>query len=108
MKKQSRLRKTKMSLRLKMALASIVTLCIACCFSCLLVVVGFCLLYQQPITIEVAIVMCLFVCAFTMFFGGMALWHEALYITKPISRISEGVKKISDGDFSVQLEKAQS
>jgi len=38
-----------------------------------------------------------------MIFGGMALWHEALYVTKPIIRISQGVKKVSDGDFSVQL-----
>lgn len=98
------IRKIRMSLRFKLALASIITLCSACCFACILVVSGFYFLYDQPITIAVAIVMCLIVCAFTMILGGMALWHEALYVTKPIIRISEGVKKVSDGDFSVKLE----
>lgn len=97
------IRKIKMSLRLKIALTSIITLCVACCFACIMVALGFYFLYDKPITIAVAIVMCIIVCAFTMIFGGMALWHEALYVTNPIIRISEGVKKVSDGDFSVQL-----
>jgi len=97
-------RKIRMSLRFKLALASIITLCSACCFACILVVLGFSFFYDKPITIAVAIVMCLIVCAFTMIFGGIFLWHEALYVTNPIIRISEGVKKVSDGDFSVQLE----
>ncbi|MGB4660934.1 MAG: HAMP domain-containing sensor histidine kinase [Mobilitalea sp.] len=54
-------------------------------------------------TTGVAVVMCLIVCAFTMILGGVALWHEALYVTNPIKKISEGVKKVSDGDFSVQI-----
>ncbi|MBU3110290.1 HAMP domain-containing histidine kinase [Clostridium lacusfryxellense] len=94
----------RMSLRLKIAFASIITLCSSCCFACILVVMGFYFLYDKPITIAVAIVMCLIVCIFTMIFGGISLWHEALYVTNPIIRISEGVKKVSDGDFSVQLQ----
>jgi signal transduction histidine kinase len=93
-----------MSLRLKLALASIITLCIACCFSCLLVVLGFYFIYDKPITAAVAVIMCLIVCVLTMIIGGTFLWHEALYITNPIIKISEGVKKVTDGDFSVQLE----
>jgi len=104
MKGKNQTKKTSMSLRIKIALASIITLCSACCFACLLVVFGFYFLYDEPITIVVAIVMCLIVCAFTMIFGGITLWHEALYVTNPIIRISEGVKKVSDGDFTVQLE----
>lgn len=96
-------RKKRMSLRVKIALASIVTLCSACCFACILVVLGFYFLYDKPFTIAVAVVMCLIVCAFTMIFGGVALWHEAHYVTSPIIKINEGVQKVSDGDFSVQL-----
>ena len=104
MKDEPRRSKLRMSLRLKIAFASIITLCSSCCFACILVVMGFYFLYDKPITIAVAIVMCLIVCVFTMVFGGISLWHEALYITNPIIRISEGVKKVSEGDFSVQLE----
>jgi signal transduction histidine kinase len=38
-----------------------------------------------------------------MIIGGIVLWHEALYITKPIIKINDGVQKVADGDFSVQL-----
>jgi len=104
MKEQIPVMKKKMSLRVKMALASIFTLCYACCFACVLVVLGFYFLYDRPFTIVVAVVMCLFVCTFTMIFGGFALWHEAHYITSPILKISEGVQKVAEGDFSIQFE----
>ncbi len=94
----------KMSLRLKLALASIITLCVSCCFACLLVVLGFYSIYDKPMTVTVAVIMCLIVCALTMLIGGILLWHEALYITNPILKISEGVKKVTNGDFTVQLE----
>jgi len=103
MKDKQQARKIKMSLHLKLSLASIITLCSACCFACLLVVLGFYFLYDEPMTITVAVVMCLIVCAFTMIFGGIVLWHGAQYVTNPIIKINEGVKKIADGDFLVQL-----
>ena len=96
--------KVKMSLRLKLALASIITLCMACCFSCLLVILGFYYIYDKPMTVTVAVIMCLIVCVSTMLIGGIFLWHEALYITNPILKISEGVKKVTEGDFTVSLE----
>jgi signal transduction histidine kinase len=76
----------------------------ACCFSCLLVVLGYYYIYDKPMTATVGVIMCLIVCALTMLIGGVFLWHEALYITNPIIKISEGVKKVTDGDFTVQLE----
>jgi len=104
MKQKFPMKKKRMSLRVKMAFASITTLCSACCFACILVVLGFYFLYDKPFTIVVAVVMCFIVCAFTMVFGGFALWHEAHYITSPIIKISEGVQKVAEGDFSVQFE----
>jgi signal transduction histidine kinase len=38
-----------------------------------------------------------------MLFGGITLWHGAQYVTNPIIRLREGVQKVADGDFSVQL-----
>ena len=104
MKEKIPMKKKRMSLRVKMAFASITTLCSACCFACIFVVLGFYFLYDKPFTIVVAVVMCFVVCAFTMVFGGFALWHEAHYITSPIIKISEGVQKVAEGDFSVQFE----
>jgi len=103
-RRKNLIKKKRMSLRVKMALASITTLCSACCFACILVVLGFYFLYDKPFTIVVAVIMCLFVCTFTMAFGGFALWHEAHYITSPIIRISESVQKVAEGDFSIQFE----
>ena len=104
MKERHSKRKLKMSLRIKIALASIITLCTACCLACLFVVLGFYFLYDEPITSGAAVVMCLIVCAFTMIIGGTALWHEAIYVTNPIIKINEGVKKVSDGDFTAELD----
>ena len=102
--KNAQKRKLRLSLRIKLAAASILTLCIACCFSCFLVVMGFYFIYDEPITGKIAVLMCLIVCALTMLVGGVILWHEALYITNPIKRISEGVQKVADGDFTAQIE----
>jgi signal transduction histidine kinase len=38
-----------------------------------------------------------------MMIGGVALWHSASYVTNPITKISDGMQKVADGDFSVQL-----
>lgn len=103
MVKKRQLGKRIVSLRIKLALASIITLCTACFISGLMVILGFSLLYKGPITSMAAVIMCLIVCFLTMLIGGIALWHEALYVTKPLNKISEGVKKVADGDFSVQI-----
>lgn len=103
MRKKLQQSKRKISLRIKLALTSIITLCSVCCFVCLFVLLGFYYFYDGPITSRAVVVMCLIICTLTMAFGGFALWHEALYITKPIVRINEGVKKVAEGDFSVQL-----
>lgn len=47
--------------------------------------------------------MSLVTCAITMLIGGIALWHSASYVTNPITKISDGMQKVADGDFSVQL-----
>jgi signal transduction histidine kinase len=67
------------------------------------VVLGFYLLFDGPMTASVAVTMCLIACLFTMIMGGAALWHGAQFVTNPIVEINEGVKKVADGDFSVQI-----
>jgi signal transduction histidine kinase len=96
-------KKITMSLRVKLAMASIITVCSACVVSGLIVVVGMYFGFSGHVTIQVAAIMCLVVCILTMLIGGVTLWHEALYVTNPITRISDGVKRVADGDFTVQL-----
>ncbi len=94
----------RVSLRLKLALGSILTISYICIVSCVLVILGFHFLYHKPITGMVAIIMCLMICGLTVVWSGFALWHEALYVTNPLLRIIRGVQKVADGDLTVQIE----
>ncbi|WP_315114346.1 HAMP domain-containing sensor histidine kinase [Clostridium intestinale] len=96
-------RKNRISLRFKLALASIIILCASCGIAYFMVLIGFSLFYNGPITSKVALFMCLIACAITMILSVVALWHSASYVINPIVEISEGVQKVADGDFSVQL-----
>lgn len=96
-------RKNRISLRFKLALGSIAILCVSCGIAYLIVFMGFSYVYKGPVTSATALLLCLIACAITMLLGGVALWHSASYVTNPILEISEGVQKVADGDFSVQL-----
>ena len=98
-----RLRKNRISLRFKLALASIIILCASCCIAYFMVFMGFTFFYDGPMTSAVALLICLIACAITMILGGVALWHSASYVTNPIVEISKGVQRVADGDFTVQL-----
>lgn len=96
-------RKYKISLRFKLALASIAILCASCLVAYLIVFLGFSYFYEGTTTGTVVLLMCLTTCAITMIIGGVALWHSASYVTNPITKISNGMQKVADGDFTVQL-----
>lgn len=96
-------RKYKISLRFKLALASIVILCASCLIAYLIVFLGFSYFFEGTTTSTVVLLMCLTTCAITMIIGGVALWHSASYVTNPITKISNAMQKVADGDFSVQL-----
>lgn len=98
-----RLRKNRISLRIKLALGSIIILCVSCCIAYVIVFMGFSFFYDGPATSTVALLLCLIACAITMILGGVALWHSASYVTNPIIEISKGVQRVADGDFTVQL-----
>ncbi len=96
-------KKSRISLRLRLSLASITILCASGGIAYLLVFMGFSFFHQGPITSTIALLMCLVACAITIILGGVALWHAASYVTNPIVAISEGVQKVADGDFTVQI-----
>lgn len=39
-----------------------------------------------------------------MIIGGVSLWHSASYVTNLITKISNVMQKVADGNFTVQLE----
>jgi len=98
-----RIGKKRISLRVKLALASIIILCASCGIAYFIVFIGVSFFYNGPITGTVALFMCLVTCAITIILGGVALWHSASYVITPIVEISEGLQKVADGDFTVQL-----
>ncbi len=100
-----RKRNLRLSLRIYIAIISIVTLCLACCISCVFVVAGMQFLYQGAFTLQVAVVMCLIVCILTILTGGIALWAGSKQLTKPLLDISNAVKQIAQGDFSVVIKR---
>ncbi|MFT4145835.1 MAG: HAMP domain-containing sensor histidine kinase [Mobilitalea sp.] len=103
MRKTRSKRNFRLSLRIYIAIISIVTLCLACCISCIIVIAGMKFLYQGVFTLQVAVVMCLIVCILTMLIGGIALWAVSRQLTKSLLNISNAVKKIAQGDFSVVI-----
>jgi len=100
---KSKNKKYKVSLRFKLAVASVLILCTSCLIAYFIVFIGFSYFYDGPTTNTVVLLMSLITCAITMIIGGVALWHSASYVTNPITKISDGMQKVADGDFSVQI-----
>jgi signal transduction histidine kinase len=98
-----KIRKNRISLRFKLALASIIILCVSCGIAYFMVFIGFSFFYDGIITSKIALTMCLVTCAITMILGGVALWHSASFVMNPIVEISKGLQKVADGDFTVEL-----
>lgn len=92
------------SLRIYFLVISISSLCVACIFSFLLIVAGMKLFYAGPLTLPIAVVMGLLVCSLSILIGGSILWFVSKTFTKPIEKVSDAVKKVADGDFTVHME----
>ncbi|MDT8717340.1 HAMP domain-containing histidine kinase [Clostridium sp. 19966] len=98
-------RKFRMSLRVYFLMIFILILCTACVFSFILVFAGMKLLYSGPITMPVLLSMCLLICCLTMLLGGFMMWCGSIHLTRPIEEMSRAVKKVAQGDFSVQIKR---
>ena len=98
-------RRFRMSLRIYFSMASISTICIACIVSLILVLVGMRLFYHGEFTLPVVIVVGLLVCSLSIVFGGLMLWNGSSHLTKPIEEISDAVKKVANGDFTVHIDR---
>lgn len=96
--------KIRLSVRWKITIISIITLCSALCISFIVMHAAFFMFSDGKWTaIEVWLFMIL-TCFMTMLLGGGALWYVSKFVTDPIIKVSKAVKKIAEGDFSVQIE----
>ncbi len=96
-------RRFRISLRIYFSLVSIITVCFACILSLVIVFVGMKLFYQGDFTLPVVVTVGLLVCSLTVVFGGIMLWHGSSHLTKPIEEMSDAVKKVANGDFTVHI-----
>lgn len=101
-KKQKKLR---MSLRMHFALMSITTLCFSCIISYIVVKSGMKLFYNGDVSMNVAISMCFLAIIMTMILGGILLWIETGHFIRPIIEVSDAVKQVSEGDFTVKIKR---
>lgn len=111
MKKLSNIRtkkkqkKLKMSLRIHFSLVAIATLTFSCIISCVIVLLGMKLFYKGEVTMPISIFMCIFACIMTIVLGGILLWVGTAHFIKPIIEVSNAVKKVSEGDFTVKIKR---
>ena len=93
------------SLRVHFSLISITSLCTACILAFVLIFGGIKLFYGGPITIPLAIGAGLLVCGLSILIGGSMLWLASGHFTEPIEEVSDAVKKVANGDFTVHIDK---
>lgn len=98
-------RRLRTSLRVYFSLMSISTLCTACILSFIVVLTGLKLFYHGTFTLPVVIFIGILVCCLTILIGGTMLWFGSVHLTKPIEEVSEAVKKVANGDFSVHIDR---
>jgi signal transduction histidine kinase len=96
--------KIRLSVRWKIAIISIITLCSAFCISFIVIHAIFFIHSDGKWTVTELALFMISTCAMTVLLGGSALWYVSKFVTDPIIKVSKAVKKIAEGDFSVKIE----
>jgi len=96
--------KIRLSVRWKIAIISIITLCSAFCISFIVIHAAFFIHADGQWTVTELGLFMISTCVMTVILGGSALWYVSKFVTDPIIKVSKAVKKIAEGDFSVQIE----
>lgn len=95
--------KIRLSVRWKIAIISIITLCSAFCISFIFIHAIFYMLRDGEWDATKLWLFMISTCFMTMLLGGSALWYVSKFVTDPIIKVSKAVKEIAEGDFSVQI-----
>ena len=98
-------RKYLVSLRTYFSFMSIMTLCISCVVSAIIVMIFTALFYHGEYNLMIVGIMCLAVCCLTMGIGGGALYLGTSYFVKPLEEMGKVVQRISKGDFEARVER---
>lgn len=95
--------KIRTSLRLKITIISVITLCTACVVSCGIVALYFYLFTKHVITPLYMIYGIIAICTLTMLMGGIALVYIIKFVSAPIEEISKMTQNVATGDFNIEL-----
>ncbi|MDF2800543.1 MAG: signal transduction histidine kinase [Anaerocolumna sp.] len=96
--------KIRTSLRLKITIISVITLCTACLISCGIVALYFYLFTKHEVTALHMLYGILAICTLTMLTGGIALVYIIKFVSAPIEEISRMTQKVAKGDFKLELD----
>jgi signal transduction histidine kinase len=99
-KKDSNLR---ISLRSYFTYVFVTTLIFSCLLSAAVVLILTAIFYHGSFTLSTYIVITGLICLLTVLIGSLSMWAGSEHLTRPLKEITESVKQIAEGDFTVHI-----
>lgn len=82
-----------------------IILCCSCLMAGLIVCSGFLSFYHGEITVKVIVIICILVCLLTAIIGSVIMWFGSSYLIKPIIKLRDGFRQVTDGNFNVVIDR---
>ncbi len=101
--KEKSQRKYRKDLRHYFAESVIVTVCVCCLIAVFMVGICLKIFYHQTLTPVLLFGICLIICCVTVCLTGISLFVRTKKITTPVTRVSEAIMQISEGDFKIRI-----
>lgn len=97
--------KFRIPLRNYFAFIFIMILCFACIVAGMIVCSAFLLFYDGEVTVKVVVIICLLVCLLVAIIGSVIMWFGSSYLIKPIIKLRDGFRQVTDGNFQVSIKR---
>lgn len=82
-----------------------IILCISCFIAGLIVCTSFLWFYQGEITVKITVIMCILVCLLVAVIGSTTMWFGSRYLIKPIIKLRDGFRQVTEGNFQVAIKR---
>lgn len=102
-RKDKKDRNIRISLRSYFTYVFVTTLIFSCLFSSCIVLALTAIFYHGSFTLFTYMVITILICALTILMGSLSMWGGSKHLTKPLKEITDSVKQIAAGDFSVVI-----
>jgi signal transduction histidine kinase len=83
----------------------IMILCFSCIIAGMVVCSAFLVFYQGEVTVKVAVIISLLVCLLVMIIGSVIMWFGSRYLIKPIIKLRDGFRQVTEGNFQVDIKR---